>query len=149
MVRSASLGDWAHCENVRALFCDVQHLGPVVMIVRGTLAHLIGQHSRATTKFVFSGHCFPSWGQNNKIEGGARSFNCQWRQAFPENMIVFLAPLKAILLPRSHLALRSGLITELFSWKVSCYGRQSSNRTFLAKFVLANRNFFARTASLI
>jgi hypothetical protein len=78
------------------------------MIVRGTSTHLIGQHSRATTKFVFLEIVFRLEAKTTKLKAGHGVFLCQCAKAFPANIVVFLAPpLKAILLPRSYLALRS------------------------------------------
>ena len=79
------------------------------MIARGASTHLIGKHSRATTKFAFLDIVFRLEAKIIKLKAGHGSFLCcQCARAFPVNIIVLLAPpLKAILLPRSHLALRS------------------------------------------
>ena len=71
------------------------------MIVRDTPMHLIGQHSRATTKFVFLEIVFRLEAKIIKLMAGSNSghggFLCQCAEAFPENIIVLLPPpLKAI-----------------------------------------------------
>jgi hypothetical protein len=69
-----------------------QHLGPVVVVVRGTSTHLIGQHSRATTKFVFLEIVFRLEAKIIKLKAGYGFFLCQCAKAFPANIIVLLAP---------------------------------------------------------
>ena len=61
-------------------------------------------------KMCVSGKCFPSGGQNEKTEGGAWVFYLPARQGLSgkHNCLVG-GPLKAILPPHSHLALRSAL----------------------------------------
>ena len=62
-------------------------------------------------KICVSGNCFPSRGQNDKIEGGARGFSLSVRQGLSGKHNCFVGhPLKAILLTRSYLALRSATL---------------------------------------
>jgi hypothetical protein len=78
------------------------------MIVRGTSAHLIGQHNRATTKFVFLEIVFRLEAEITKLKVGHGGFPLSVRQGLPGKHNCFVGPpLKAILLPRSYLALRS------------------------------------------
>ena len=108
MARSAPLSGLITKMPVSHFVISTFRSGCYDAVVRGTSAHLIGQHSRATKKNVFL-DCFPSGGKNNKIEGGERDFSLSVRQGLlsgKHNCFV-APPLKAILLPRYHLALRS------------------------------------------
>jgi hypothetical protein len=64
-----------------------------MMIVRGTSAHLTGQQSRATTKFVFLGIVFRLKAKIIKLKAGYGVFLCQFAKAFPANITVLLVPL--------------------------------------------------------
>jgi hypothetical protein len=83
------------------------------MIVRGTSARLIGQHSRAAI-IMFLEIVFRLEARMIKLKAGHGGFLYQCAKAFPANVIFFVPPapppapwLKAILTPRSYLALRS------------------------------------------
>jgi hypothetical protein len=73
------------------------------MIVRGTSAHLIGQHSRATTKFVFLEIVFRLKAKII-IEGGARGFSLSVRQGLSGKYNCFVAPPLKAILPPAHRA---------------------------------------------
>jgi hypothetical protein len=62
----------------------------IVMIVQGTSVHLIGQHSQATTKFVFLEIVFRLKAKLIKLKAGHGGFLRQFAKAFPENIIDLL-----------------------------------------------------------
>jgi hypothetical protein len=80
-------------------------VGPFVVIVRGTSTHLIGQHSRATTKFVFLflGIISRLKAEIMKLKAGT-GFSLLVRQGLSGKHNCFVGgPLKAILPLHSHL----------------------------------------------
>ena len=100
------------------------------MIVRGTSAHLIGQHSRATTKFVFLEIVFRLEAKIIKLKAGHGGFLCQCAKAFPANIIVLLAPPESYFvtaLPSGSaihlLCISSRAITSLLSRRAPCYSQ--------------------------
>jgi hypothetical protein len=90
MARSASRGELIAKMPVPYFVISTFRSGCCGRLVRGTSTHLIGQHSRATTKFVFLEIVFRLEAKIIILKAGHGVFLCQCAKAFPANIIVLL-----------------------------------------------------------